>query len=98
LEMLEPCAANDCGRLLIRSSMRVTPCALMSAALTEVTGATLVRFGVGMRVPVTTTSDTSALAAAGAAAAGAAQARVAASPARAAPQIIEEARRRSRML
>src|SRR5258705_11555699 len=64
----------------------------MSAAVTEVTGATLVRFGVGMRVPVTTISET----AAPAAAAGA-EAWVAERPRKAAPQIIEEANRRSRV-
>ncbi len=64
----------------------------MSAALTEVTGATLVRFGVGMRVPVTTISETSP------AAASAAAAWVADRPRRATPQIIEEAIRRSRVL
>src|SRR4051812_1849778 len=78
LETLEPCDANDCGRLFIRSSMRVTPWALMSAAVTEVTGATLVRLGVGIRVPVTTISETSP--AAGAAAAAAALAWVAERP------------------
>jgi hypothetical protein len=65
----------------------------MSAAVTEVTGATLVRFGVGIRVPVTTISETSALAAA----AAAAEAWVAERPRKAAPQIIEEASRRSRV-
>ena len=68
----------------------------MSAAVTEVTGATLVRFGVGIRVPVTTISETSAAPVAGAAAA--AFAWVADSPSRAAPQIIEEANRRSRVV
>ena len=68
LETLEPWAAKACGRLLTRSSIRVTPWALMSAEVTEVTGATLVRFGVGMRVPVTTISETSPAAAAAAAA------------------------------
>ena len=92
LETLEPWAAKACGRLFTRSSTRDTPCALMSAAETEVTGATLVRFGVGIRVPVTTISDTSAPAA------SAARTVVADSPASAAPQIIEEANRRSRMV
>src|SRR4051794_38348603 len=68
----------------------------MSAAVTLVTGATLVRLGVGMRVPVTTISETSALPAAGAAAA-AAEAWVAERPSKVAPQIIEEASRRSRV-
>src|SRR3569833_1764311 len=94
LETLEPWAAKDCGRLLIRSSTRVTPWALMSAEVTEVTGVMLVRFGVGMRVPVTTISETSLLAAASAAAA---EAWVADRPRKATPQIIEEANRRSLM-
>src|SRR6185369_13539248 len=64
----------------------------MSAEETEVTGATLVRFGLGIRVPVTTISDTSLLAAA-----SAADAWVAERPRKAAPQIIEEASRRSRV-
>src|SRR3954447_17453497 len=68
----------------------------MSAAVTEVTGATLVRLGVGMRVPVTTISETS-LAAAGAAAA-AALAWVAERPATAAPHIIDVAKRRARIV
>src|SRR5258708_30415919 len=91
LETLEPCAAKDCGRELIRSSIRLTPRALMSAEVTEVTGATLVRFGVGIRVPVTTISETSPDAAA------AAEAWVADRPRKATPQIIEEANRRSRV-
>src|SRR5215469_181085 len=71
----------------------------MSAAVTEVTGATEVRFGVGIRVPVTTISETSldAGVAAGAAA-SAAMAWVAERPRMAAPQIIEEASRRSRVV
>ncbi len=64
----------------------------MSATPSEVTGATLVRFGVGIRVPVTTTSATSPPAA------SAAWAWVAARPSRTAPQIVEEAIRRSRMV
>src|SRR4051794_26851759 len=68
----------------------------MSAAVTEVTGATLVRLGVGMRVPVTTISETSLLAAAGAAAA--ALAWVAERPATAAPHIIDVAKRRVRIV
>src|SRR5438094_945649 len=67
----------------------------MSAAVTEVTGDTLVRLGVGMRVPVTTISETSALPLAGAAAA-AALAWVAHRPEMAAPQIIDDAIRRAR--
>src|SRR3954468_10427400 len=90
LETFEPWAANDCGRELIRSSTRLTPWALMSAAETEVTGATLVRFGVGIRVPVTTISETSAPEDAVAAAA-AAEAWVADRPRKAMPQIIEDA-------
>src|SRR3569833_2864256 len=93
LETVEPWAAKDCGRLFSRSSTRATPWALMSAEVTEVTGATLVRFGVGMRVPVTTISETSLPAAASAAAA---EAWVAERPRKATPQIIEEASRRSR--
>ena len=38
------------------SSTRVTPWARMSEALIEVTGLMLVRFGCGIREPVTTTS------------------------------------------
>src|SRR3954470_12134230 len=91
LETLEPCAAKDCGRELIRSSTRLTPWALMSAAVTLVTGATLVRFGVGIRVPVTTISETSAPE--DAAAAAAAEAWVADRPRKAMPQIIEDASR-----
>src|SRR5437879_5341763 len=95
LDTFEPCAAKDCGRLLSRSSTRVTPWALMAAEVTEVTGATLVRFGVGIRVPVTTISETSDEAGA---AASAADACVAERPRKATPQIIEEAIRRSRTL
>ena len=65
----EPWPANTCGRLFMMSSIRVTPCALMSAFPTVVTGATEVRLGDGMRVPVTTISDTSPLAASAAASA-----------------------------
>src|SRR6185503_16467170 len=72
---------NACGRLFSRSSTRLTPWALMSAEVTEVTGATLVRFGVGIRVPVTTISETSADAAAGVPAAQAAAPGHAAAPA-----------------
>ncbi len=71
----------------------MTPCALISALPIDVTGLTLVRFGVGMRLPVTTTSATSAGALAAAAAAAAALAWPAMSDA---PQIIEDARRRVR--
>ena len=56
------------------------------------TGLMLVRFGYGMREPVTTISETSAEAPASAAIAW-----VAERPSRAAPQIIEDAIRRSRM-
>src|SRR5258706_3214222 len=87
LEIIEPWPAKTCGRELVMSSIRVTPWALMSALPTVVTGAMDVRFGEGMRVPVTTISETSPLAAA----AAAAEADVAERPRRAAPQIIEEA-------
>src|SRR6185437_2906283 len=95
-EIIEPWPANTCGRELVMSSMRVTPWALMSALPTVVTGAMEVRFGDGIRVPVTTTSETSP-AEASAAAAAAAAAWVADRPRKAAPQIIEEASRRSRV-
>jgi hypothetical protein len=64
----------------------------MSAALTEVTGATEVRFGVGIRLPVTTISETSPDVV------SAAKAWLADRPRKAAPQIIEEANRRSRVV
>ena len=90
----EPWPANTCGRELVMSSIRVTPWALMSEAPTVVMGAMEVRFGDGMRVPVTTISETSPLVAS----AAAAKACVADRPRKAAPQIIEEANRRSRVL
>jgi hypothetical protein len=95
LEMPAPWFAVTCGRLFSRSSVRVTPCSLTSALPTTVIGLALVRLGCGMREPVTTTSETSALAAGAAAVCAAAW--VADTPARATPQIIEEANRRSRM-
>jgi hypothetical protein len=55
-ERLPPKSAKACGRLLIRSSTRVTPSILTCSAPTAVTGLTLVRLGCGMREPVTTTS------------------------------------------
>ena len=64
----DPCVAKNCGRLLVRSSIRVTPWARMSALETVVTGAMEVRFGDGIRVPVTTISETSPAAASAAAA------------------------------
>src|SRR6185312_5612316 len=96
LEGIEPWPANTCGSELVMSSIRVTPWALMSALPTVVTGAIEVRFGEGMRVPVTTISETSPAAASAAAAAAAAW--VADRPRKAAPQIIEEASRRSRVV
>ena len=93
LEIEDPWPAKTCGRELVMSSIRVTPCALMSALPIVVTGAIEVRFGEGMRVPVTTISETSPVLAAAAAAAW-----VAERPRKAAPQIIEEANRRSRVL
>ena len=79
------------------SSIRVTPWALISALPTVVTGAIEVRFGDGMRVPVTTISETSPFAVS-----AAAPQRPTGSggkgPGRPAPQIIEEANRRSLML
>ena len=51
-----PCAANDCGSELIRSSVRVVPWSLMSWLVSTVTGLADVRFGCGMRVPVMTMS------------------------------------------
>ena len=92
LEIIEPWPANTCGRELVMSSIRVTPWALISALPTVVTGAMEVRFGDGMRVPVTTISDTSPLVASAAAADA-----CVAKPRKAAPQIIEEANRRSRV-
>ena len=59
------------------SSIRVTPWALMSALPTVVIGATEVRFGDGIRVPVTTISATSPPVSAAAAAAAPALARTA---------------------
>src|SRR3989344_1389166 len=89
LDRAAPWAAKACGRLLIMSSPRVTPVALISAALTAVTGLTLSRFGDGIRVPVTTTSEISSEAVWAAACDE--------RPNRAAPQIIDDAKRRSRM-
>src|SRR5437773_2670883 len=56
LETLEPCAANDCGSELIKSSVRVVPWSLISWLDSTVTGLADVRFGCGMRVPVMTMS------------------------------------------
>jgi hypothetical protein len=53
LEMLPPWSAKTCGRLLSRFSTLLTPSILMSVAVTCVIGLVLVRFGEGMREPVT---------------------------------------------
>src|SRR5262252_9442719 len=73
LEMFDPCAANDCGSELIKSSVRVVPWSLMSWLDSTVTGLAEVRFGCGIREPVMTMSPPPVAGAAGAAwAAGAA--------------------------
>src|SRR5690606_39595451 len=55
-DRLPPKSANACGRLLMRSSTRVTPSILTVSELTAVTGLMLVRLGWAMREPVTMTS------------------------------------------
>src|SRR3954451_9303066 len=55
-DTFEPCAANDCGSELIRSSVRVVPWSFTSWLDSTVTGLAEVRFGCGMRVPVMTMS------------------------------------------
>src|SRR5579859_5766516 len=90
LEIDEPWPANTCGRELVMSSMRVTPWALMSALPIVVTGAIEVRFGDGIRVPVTTISETSPAAASAVAAAWAAIGKMTTA---AAPHRIEVVRR-----
>src|SRR5947209_224835 len=54
LETLPDWEAAACGSELMRSSARVVPERRTSWLLTTVTGLTAVRFGCGMREPVTT--------------------------------------------
>src|SRR5205814_4250991 len=55
-EMFEHCEAEACGSELMRSSVRVVPCSLISWLDSTVTGLAEVKFGCGMRVPVMTMS------------------------------------------
>ena len=59
IESPEPWSATTCGRLLSRSSTRVTPVCLNSSLDTAVTGLIASRLGLAMREPVTTTSFSS---------------------------------------
>ena len=89
--LIDPWEAKDCGKLLIRSSTRITPWALMSAGPMATTGLTLSRFGVGMRVPVTTISATTP------SSFSCAKAGVL-TPAKSAPHNIDDASKRPRLL
>ena len=52
-DSVEDCAATTCGSWFSRSSALAVPAILMSALVTDVTGATAFRLGDAIRVPVT---------------------------------------------
>ncbi len=90
-EMLELIPANTCGSWFSRSAVWVVPVSLTSSLLTTWTGLELVRFGCGMREPVTTISPTVAPGA------GVLCANAWPPATSAAPQIMDEAKRRARV-
>ncbi len=89
LEMLELSPANTCGSWFSRSAVWVVPVSFTSWLPTTVIGLVLVRFGVGIREPVTTSSLDGV---------GVVWARAWPPTARAAaPQMTEDAKRRARV-
>ncbi len=91
LEMLELMPANTCGSWFSRSAVWVVPVSFTSSLLTTWMGLELLRFGCGMREPVTTSSPTVAPGA------GALWANACPPATSAAPQIMDDARKRARV-
>ena len=98
LEMFDPWPAKACGNWLITSSTRTTPASWIWSEPSTLTGLTLVRFGSGMREPVTTNSVTAVPLSATWVVAVCAKAPPAEMAATATPVIMEVARRRARVV